>query len=157
VNRDDRQRFERTVASLSGELRRAARRLAGPTRADDLVQETLLRAFVAWHRVVPGTSPRGFMHTILRNTFLNERRRNLRECALASEPPDRDRTLDRILDLDLRRALSKLPDSQRGTLLAVDGEGLGYREAAVRARTPLGTVMSRLHRARARVAELLSA
>ena len=156
MTRDDRLRFETTARALQGELRRAARRLAGPVRADDLVQETLLRALVAWHRVEPDRNPRPWMHAILRNACADEHRRARREELVADEPND-PRRADPTTAIDLRRALEQLPPALRETLLAVDGEGLLYREAAERTGTPIGTVMSRLARARERVAALLAA
>jgi RNA polymerase sigma-70 factor (ECF subfamily) len=156
MTRDDRLRFETAVRALHGELRRAARRLAGPVRADDLVQETLLRALVAWHRVEPDRNPRPWMHAILRNACADEYRRSRREELCADEPHDPKRH-DPATAIDLRRALDKLPANLRETLVAVDGEGLLYREAAERTGTPIGTVMSRLARARERVAALLAA
>ncbi|HJZ83824.1 MAG TPA: sigma-70 family RNA polymerase sigma factor [Polyangia bacterium] len=157
VTRDERLRFEHTALKLRGELRRAAERMAGGSRAEDLVQETLLRAFASWERVEPGSNPRAWMHAILRNTFINQLRRGRREIALTEEVPDRDRTLDWILALDLARALRELPEPLRQTLLAVDAYGLAYREVAARAKMPVGTVMSRLHRARRRMAAKLAA
>lgn len=156
MTRDDRLRFETAARALQGELRRAARRLAGPVKADDLVQETLLRALVAWHRVEPDRNPRPWMHAILRNACADEYRRSRREELCADEPHDARRH-DPGAAIDLRRAIDKLPANLRETLVAVDGEGLLYREAAERAGTPIGTVMSRLARARERVAELLAA
>ena len=156
MTRDERLRFETAARALQGELRRAARRLAGPVRADDLVQETLLRALVAWHRVEPDRNPRPWMHAILRNTCADDRRRAYREELTGDEPRD-PRRHDPAAAIDLRRALEQLPPALRETLLAVDGEGLLYREAAERAGTPIGTVMSRVARARHRAQKLLAA
>jgi RNA polymerase sigma-70 factor (ECF subfamily) len=142
---------------MLGELKRAAERLAGRGRADDLVQETLLRALVAWDRFRPGANPRPWLYTILRNTFISERRRAVRETELAVEPADHDRSGERVLSLDLTRALGELSEPLRQTLLAVDAEGMAYREAAEHTGAPIGTVMSRLHRARRRMALRLAA
>src|SRR5947209_3701323 len=90
VTRDDHLRFERTARELRRELHRAASRLAGRSRADDLVQETLLRAFAAWRSVIPGRNPRAWMHAILRNTFYSERRTAWRESALDRDVADHD-------------------------------------------------------------------
>jgi RNA polymerase sigma-70 factor (ECF subfamily) len=158
MTHDQRLGFERTARDLEGELRRAARRLAKTyAHADDLVQETLLRALAVWHRVEPGSNPRAFLHAILRNTFINDVRRRSREVESVEEPVAPDDTGNGIVRLDLLRALAELPEPLLETLLAVDLEGLAYREAAARAGTPVGTVMSRLHRARRRVAHKLAA
>src|SRR5262244_3753244 len=143
MTRDERLKFETAARALQGELRRAARRLAGPVRADDLVQETLLRALVAWHRVEPDRNPRPWMHAILRNACADEHRRARRE-VLTADDPRGSREQDPATAIDLRRALEQLPPVLRETLLAVDGEGLLYREAAERGGTPIGTVMSRV-------------
>lgn len=131
--------------------------MAGRGRADDLVQETLLRALQAWERVEPDSNPRAWMHAILRNTFVSELRRSQREVAFDGELCDRDRSHERVLAIDLERALAELPAVLRETLLAVDVEGLHYREAAARTQAPIGTIMSRLYRARRRVAHKLAA
>jgi RNA polymerase sigma-70 factor (ECF subfamily) len=157
VTLEQRQHYEATVRKLHPELRRAAERLAGRHRAEDLVQETLVRALAAWQRVDPRESPRAFLHTILRNTFVSDLRRRYRECPLVSEPVDHDRSIDRVLAIDLRRALGELPEPLAQTLWAVDGQGMAYREVAASAGTPIGTVMSRLHRARRRVILKLAA
>jgi RNA polymerase sigma-70 factor (ECF subfamily) len=157
MTRNERLRFEHTALRLRAELRRAAERMAGHAHADDLVQETLLRAFVAWTRVDPQLNARAWLHTILRNTFINQYRRLQREAPLLEEPQDRDHSMDRIHSLDLRRAVSELPAPLRSALVSVDIEGLAYREAAEREGTPVGTIMSRLHRARERVAQRLAA
>jgi RNA polymerase sigma-70 factor (ECF subfamily) len=155
----DQHDFEETALPLAPELRRAAERLGGRGRAEDLVQETLLRALAAWTRIRRGDNPRAFLHAILRNTFITEYRRSQRERLLGDDPPPEPfpSTLDRALSLDLRRALGELSPPLRRTLLAVDLEGLAYKEAAADAGTPIGTVMSRLHRARRQVRSRLAA
>jgi RNA polymerase sigma-70 factor (ECF subfamily) len=128
--------------------------------ADDLVQETLLRALSNLDKFQPGTSLQAWTFTILRNLFHTEFRKRRREVEdpdglfagrLASLPEQGAR-----LDFqDLRTALAKLPSHQREALLLVGAEGLSYEEAARVCGTHLGTIKSRVNRARTRLAELL--
>jgi RNA polymerase sigma-70 factor (ECF subfamily) len=128
--------------------------------ADDLVQETLLRALSNLDKFQPGTSLQAWTFTILRNLFHTEHRKRRREVEdpegllagrLASLPEQGAR-----LDFDdLRIALAKLPYQQREALLLVGAEGLSYEEAAKVCGTHLGTIKSRVNRARTRLAELL--
>ncbi len=138
------------------ELRRAARRYARAAVAEDLVQETYLRAWRARDRYRPGSNARAWLYTILQNAAHTARRRELREARmrdrLASAPPQvaeppaaRERT-DKLAD-----ALGALPEPYRRVVELTDLDGLSYREAAVRLAVPVGTVMSRLHRARRRL------
>ena len=129
-------------------------------RADDLVQETLLRAIGAIHTFQPGTNMAAWMFTILRNLFRSEYRKRRREVedtdgvyvdGLKSAPEQNSR-----MELEeFRRALAQLPPEQREALLLVGASGFSYEEAAAICETALGTIKSRVHRARLRLAELL--
>jgi RNA polymerase sigma-70 factor (ECF subfamily) len=128
--------------------------------ADDLVQETLLRALSNLDKFQPGTSLQAWTFTILRNLFHTEYRKRRREvedpegimASRLASPPEQNGRLDFE---DLRIALSKLPSHQREALLLVGAEGLSYEEAARVCNTHLGTIKSRVNRARSRLAELL--
>jgi RNA polymerase sigma-70 factor (ECF subfamily) len=128
--------------------------------ADDLVQETLLRALSNLDKFQPGTSLQAWTFTILRNLFHTEYRKKRREvedpdgimAGRLASPPEQGGHLDFE---DLRIALTKLPSHQREALLLVGAEGLSYEEAARVCNTHLGTIKSRVNRARSRLAELL--
>jgi RNA polymerase sigma-70 factor, ECF subfamily len=131
-----------------------------PDRAEDLVQDTLLRACDKRDSFELGTSLQAWLFTILRNSFHTEHRKRSREVedgdgayaqALVTLP-------DQIAKLelqDLSVALSKLPSDQRQAILLVGVEGLSYEEAAMVVGVPLGTIKSRVNRARHHLAELL--
>lgn len=143
------------------------RRLAGDdAEAEDLVQETLLRAYVYRGSFTPGTNARAWLGRILRNLFIDRRRkakadRRLAD-SLANEPvtiPEHDhgRELDRARTRrHVQVALRQLPNGFREAVELVDLEGEDYASAAGRIGCPEGTVMSRVHRGRRRLAELLS-
>ena len=129
-------------------------------RADDLVQETLLRAIASIHSFQPGTNMAAWMFTILRNLFRSEYRKRRREVedtdggyvdGLKSAPEQNSR----MEFEEFRRALTQLPPEQREALLLVGASGFSYEEAAAICGTALGTIKSRVHRARLRLAELL--
>lgn len=146
---------EQLIAEQIPRLRRYARALlTDPVRADDLVQETLLRALSRSHLWQPGTDIRAWMFTILHNLNVNQQRqRNARgdhleldddHVQLAVAP-----TQERGLELrDLARGLQHLPDPQRQVILLVGLEGMNYKQVAAVLDIPIGTVMSRLHRGR---------
>ncbi|MBI3628199.1 MAG: sigma-70 family RNA polymerase sigma factor [Candidatus Rokubacteria bacterium] len=139
-----------------------------PTEAEAQVQETYLRAFRRFDSFVPGTNCLAWLHTILRNVFINRVVRGGREvpagdacaveCGVASRAlaaptatPEEEffrRVLD---DRELARALDALPPSFRAVVLLADVEGRSYREIAELCEVPVGTVMSRLFRARRRL------
>lgn len=136
-------------------LRRYARLLTGNAwAADDLVQDTLERACRKWLLWQPGTSLRAWLFTVMHRTYLNQRRGadlhdwvDLQDIeATVAAPPS---TADMALDLE--RGLQRLPADQRAVLLLVTVEDLGYAEAAAVLGVPVGTVMSRLSRARDRL------
>ncbi|GAA4324240.1 RNA polymerase sigma factor [Pigmentiphaga soli] len=142
-------------------LRRYARGLTGdPHRADDLVQDTLERAwrrFGLWQR---RGELRAWLFGIMHNQFVDRlRARHSRpEADAGSDPPDaevRATQADRLEVRDLDRLLARLPPDLRAVLLLVGVEELSYREAAAVMGVPIGTVMSRLSRARERLAALM--
>jgi len=138
-----------------------ARRLAGNRSfADDLVQETILRAWANTHRFEPGSNLQAWLFTILRNLFLSDYRKRKREvedidgayAAKLGVYPDQQGHLDCE---DLRSALAKLRVEQREALLLVAAQGMSYEEAAEVCGIPIGTIKSRVNRARHRLAVLL--
>ena len=130
-------------------------------RADDLVQETLLRAIANIDSFQPGTNMSAWMFTILRNLFRSEYRKRRREVedtdgsyaeSLKSHP-EQD---SRLEFQEFRTALSKLPPDQREALILVGASGFSYEEAANICGCAVGTIKSRVNRARTRLADLLS-
>lgn len=159
----DREAFEREALVHLDAVYRTALRLAGDTtEAEDLTQETMLKAFRAWRQYRTGTNAKAWLLTILRNTFVNQyRRRKLRPATVdvaEIEPftvfreiqdADPEHTFfDRLVDGDVLRAIDRLPDDFREVLVLSDLEGLTYAEIAEAVGTPVGTVKSRLFRAR---------
>ncbi len=130
-------------------------------KADDLVQETLVKAWDKHESFQPGTNLKAWLFTILRNEFYSQMRKRGREVQ------DSDGTYaDRLathgnqeshLDLaDFRKALAKLPEEQREVLIMVGATGLSYEETAEICGVAIGTIKSRVNRARSKLAELLS-
>lgn len=162
------EEFKDTMLPLSNRLYRYAYRLAHNERdAEDLVQDTLLRAFSKFDQYQTGTSPLAWLLVILRSIFINKYRKRKREGNQVSLddltanidrvvsidyrdlPPSPDDFLFKnTLDSELRDALEKLPKHYLEVLLLVDMEEFSYREASEVMNIPAGTVMSRLHRAR---------
>lgn len=143
-------------------LRRYARYLTRDAdRADDLVQECLLRAIARFESWQPGTNLRAWLFVILRNVFISELRRAGRaptDAAVGDEHPGlavSGRQETRLEVLELQRALDMLSSEHREVLLLVAVEGLKYEEAAEVLALPVGTVRSRLSRARMALRELL--
>jgi RNA polymerase sigma-70 factor, ECF subfamily len=130
-------------------------------KADDLVQETLLRALSHIDQFEPGTNMSAWLFTILRNLFRSDYRKRRREVedddgsyaeSLKSQPEQTGR-----LELhELPAALAQLPADQREALILVGASGLSYEEASVICGCPIGTIKSRVNRARGRLAELLA-
>jgi RNA polymerase sigma-70 factor, ECF subfamily len=130
-------------------------------RADDLVQETLLRAWAHVDSFEAGTNMSAWLFTILRNAFRSEYRKRRREVAdsegtyagsLTSQPEQTSR-----LQLDeFRAALSRLPIDQREALVLVGASGFSYEQTAEICGCAVGTIKSRVNRARARLAEMMS-
>jgi RNA polymerase sigma-70 factor (ECF subfamily) len=130
-------------------------------RADDLVQETLLRAIANIDSFQPGTNMSAWMFTILRNLFRSEYRKRRREVedtdgsyaeSLKSHPEQNSR----LEFQEFRAALAKLPPDQREALILVGASGFSYEEAAAICDCAVGTIKSRVNRARTRLAGLLS-
>ena len=161
-----RRSYETTVLPLTGELTRKAVALTrNASEADDLVQDTLVRAYRGWHTYdAERCTPKAWLFTVLRNTFRNQwqalnRRRDVTGTAgregvtnMAAMPtPDAGDTGRMV-----RAAVDSLPADFRAVVVAVDLEGASYLEAAAALGVPKGTVMSRLSRARARLAVTLA-
>src|SRR5438477_1785976 len=163
-----RERFERDVVPLLSGLYAAALRLTrDPTDAEDLVQETTLRAYRGFGGFQEGTNLRAWLYRILTNSFINNYRKKRREPVTVEGPDDTDEwylfdrlgasnvepsaeteVLDKIPDADVKAALEALPEQFRLAVLLADVEGFSYKEIAEMLDIPIGTVMSRLHRGR---------
>lgn len=150
------------LLSVVPNLRAFAVSLCGnPDRADDLVQETLVKAWSNFDSFVEGTNLPAWLFTILRNIYYSEYRKRRREvpdsegvhaAKLASAPAQ----TGHMDFLDFRDALQKLPHDQREALILIGASGLSYEEAAAVCNCAVGTMKSRVNRARNRLAELLT-
>jgi len=143
-------------------LRRYARSLTGDAwAADDLVQDTLERACARWRLWTPGSDLRAWLFTLMHNLFIDGARRAVRQ--QQAQRVDIDEVAHELAApggmpdqaLDLQRCLMRLPADQREVLLLVTLQDLDYAEAARITGVPIGTVMSRLSRARARLRDLM--
>ncbi len=152
--------FSTELVQLIPRLRRYARALTGErVAADDLVQDTLERASSRLHLWRRGSDLRAWLFTIMHNIFVNQMRGHSsphlvpidgEAFEMAAHPTQTDPLEIRDLDVSLRR----LPDDQREVLLLIALEGLSYEDAAKALAIPIGTVMSRLSRARERLRAL---
>ena len=161
------ERFQSEALPLLQEMYGAALRLArNPSDAEDLVQETYLRAYRAFNTFEEGTNLRAWLYRILTNAFINLYRKRQRQPQTVSEDEvpewylydrlaERDveasaeaQVLESLPDEDVQRALQDLPEQFRLAVLLADVEGFSYREIAEILEVPIGTVMSRLHRGR---------
>jgi RNA polymerase sigma-70 factor (ECF subfamily) len=167
--------FEDQVRPYVSQLYPAALRMTrNRADAEDLVQDTLTKAYTAFHQYTPGTNLRAWLHKILANTFINTCRKRTREPAVApGADPHNDwqaigplhpaarsaeaEALAKITDTAILNAVRDLPPDFRTALYLADIEGYPYREVAALMGTPLGTVMSRLHRARGKLRHTLAA
>ena len=162
-------RFVRDVLPLIDQLYRAARRYTrNAADAEDLVQETIVKAYAGFHRFNDGTNARAWLFRILTNTWISSYRTSQRrpdEVLTADVTEVWPRAgghqsaevavLEAMGDDEVRDALAALPEGQRMVVYYADVEGFRYKEIAAILDVPLGTVMSRLHRGRANLRALL--
>lgn len=173
--KERRQRFETEVLPHLDAMHRTALRLTrSPADADDLVQDAVIKAYRFFDSYEAGTNVRAWLLKILTNVFFSKYRRTTLEgtvqtlaatdpvadgwMSAASMAPTRDpeRLVERpLLEASVARVLEELPEDFRTVLVLSDVEGLTYREVAEAMGSPMGTVMSRLHRARRAVAQKL--
>src|ERR687894_124801 len=146
--------FKRELVGLIPHLRAFARTLCGdPAAADDLAQDAMMKAWDARTSFQPGTNMKAWTFMILRNQFYSEKRRSWRQSQLDQEAAERtlvatDDPASPIALDELRQALSSLPDEQREALILVGAGGFAYEEAAEICGCAVGTVKSRVSRAR---------
>jgi RNA polymerase sigma-70 factor (ECF subfamily) len=160
-------RFEQEALPLLPAMYAAALRLTrNPADAEDLVQETYLRAYRGFAGFRPGTNLRAWLHRILMNSFINTYRKRQREPQTlsddevpewylydrmvgdAAEPSAETQALAAMPDEDVQAALESVPEAFRMAVILADVEGFSYKEIAQILDVPIGTVMSRLHRGR---------
>ena len=163
----DRVRFEEEALELSDQVYRVARHLVGSREAaEDLVQETYVRAFRSWQQYTPGTNLRAWLLRILTNLNIDRGRRQQRTPQTASldekgdyylydkleeaegRPLDEERVIEKLSQDSIVEALTQVPHDFRDVLVLVDIGDFSYADTAQILDIPVGTVMSRLHRAR---------
>jgi len=169
LSEEDKDRFQQGALPLLDSLYGAALRMTrNPADAEDLVQETMLRAYRAFDRFEPGTNLKAWLFRILTNAYINTYRKKQREPQkvssdevedfdlyqeLKNHDPQFSETpeslvLDSLVDSDILEAIEELPEQFRLAVVLSDMEGFTYAEMAEIMDVPMGTVMSRLHRGR---------
>lgn len=166
----DQADFERDAMQYTRQLYTAAMRVTrNPSDAEDLLQETFLKAYRAYHTFEAGTNLKAWLYRILTNTYINKYRKESRrpsevdlgsvedlylyrrlgseESAEAARTTE-DRVLDGLVESDIKTAVENLPENFRLPVLLADLEGFSYKDIAEILDIPIGTVMSRLHRGR---------
>ena len=166
----DQANFERDAMQYAGQLYSAALRMTrNRADAEDVVQETYLKAYRAYDSFQEGTNLKAWLYRILTNTYINRYRKKIRRPAEvdleevqdlylyrrigSADSPDsarsaEDEVLESLVDTDIKSAVEALPEHFRLPVLLADVEGFSYKEIADIMEIPIGTVMSRLHRGR---------
>jgi RNA polymerase sigma-70 factor, ECF subfamily len=166
----DQANFEQDALQYNRQLYSAAMRMTrNPSDAEDLVQETYLKAYRAYHTFTEGTNLKAWLYRILTNTYINKYRKDSRrpnevdlgtvedlylyrrigsEASAEASRTTEERVLDGLVESDIKEAVEDLPETFRMPVLLADLEGFSYKEIAEILDIPIGTVMSRLHRGR---------